>query len=326
MYKIIPQKLQAGDEIRVIAPAKSFRRKFVEENLDKTIFYFKEEFGLTVSLGKHVFESDEFETAPLEHCLNDLDDAFLDKNVKGVLTVFGGTNSNQLLKYIDYGLIKQNPKILCGLSDITALTNALYAKIGLVTYSGPHFTVFGTDYNLEFTKEYFTKALFSAEDYTVKPSSIYFDSRSAGEDPLHNEGHWIMNEGFAEGCVVGGNLITFNLLQGTEYFPLLKDTIVFIEDNAKENYRAFENHLQSLILQKDFDLVRGLLIGRFQKESGVTQDLLRKIISTKKELRNIPIIANVDFGHTVPMITLPIGGHMQIKAGKNISEITIQIY
>ena len=135
-----------------------------------------------------------------------------------------------------------------------------------------------------------------------------------------------MQEGSAEGYAVGGNLITLNLLQGTEYYPSLKDKIVFVEDNDKEIFRAFENHLQSLILQKDFNTIRGLIIGRFQKESRLTRELLQKIIDTKKELKNVPIIANVDFGHTVPMITLPVGGYIEMKIRKDNSEISVEVF
>lgn len=327
MNVVSPQKLKAGDEVRVIAPAKSFREDFVKNKLDKTIEYFKNEFGIKITLGKYVFEVDEFDTASKEHRLEDFHNAFADPNVKGVLTVLGGTNSNQLLKDIDYDLVAKNPKIFCGLSDITAIANALYSKTGIITYSGPHFTVFGKNQNLEYTNEYFRKALFSSEPFVLKPSSVFFDSRSEKEEPVENiDGYWVMQEGEAEGYSIGGNLVTLNLLQGSEFYPSLKDKIVFLEDNNKENFRAFENHLQSLILQADFDSVRGLIIGRFQKESGVSRELLGKLIATKKELKNLPIIANVDFGHTVPMVTIPIGGYFKMIAQKDNPQIFIDTF
>ncbi len=327
MNVVSPQKLKAGDEVRVIAPAKSFREDFVKNKLDKTIEYFKNEFGIKITLGKYVFEVDEFDTASKEHRLEDFHNAFADQNVKGILTVLGGTNSNQLLKYIDYDLVAKNPKVFCGLSDITAIANALYSKTGIITYSGPHFTVFGKNQNLEYTNEYFRKALFSSEPFVLKPSSVYFDSRSGKEEPIENtDGYWVIQEGEVEGYSIGGNLVTLNLLQGSEFYPSLKDKIIFLEDNNKENFRAFENHLQSLILQTDFDSVRGLIIGRFQKESGVTRELLEKLIATKKELKNLPIIANVDFGHTVPMVTLPIGGYLKINAQKDNPQISVDTF
>ena len=127
---MIPPKLQPGDEIRVIAPARSLgiispeNREIATKRL--------EELGFTVSFSDHVEEQDEFDSSSLQSRIADLHAAFEDKNVKGMFTVIGGFNSNQLLKYIDYDLIKKNPKILCGYSDITALSNAIYAKTGMV--------------------------------------------------------------------------------------------------------------------------------------------------------------------------------------------------
>ena len=89
--------------------------------------------------------------------VEDLNEAFRDENVKAILTVIGGFNSNQLLDYIDYEAIKNNPKIFCGFSDITALSNAIYAKTGVVTYSGPHYSSFGMLKGFEYSLEYFKK-------------------------------------------------------------------------------------------------------------------------------------------------------------------------
>lgn len=89
--------------------------------------------------------------------IKDLHEAFLDNNVKMILTAIGGYNSNQLLRYIDYDIIKNNPQIICGFSDITALLNAIYTKSGLVTYSGPHFSNFGMNKGLEYTIRYFNE-------------------------------------------------------------------------------------------------------------------------------------------------------------------------
>ena len=133
-----------------------------------------------------------------------------------------------------------------------------------------------------------------------------------------NEGYWIINKGEAHGKIVGGNLITFNMLQGSPFMPDISDAILFFEDNDKESFRAFANHLQSVINQPNFHKVIGLVIGRFQKGSEMTQILLKKIIKAKKELSTIPVAANVDFGHTVPMITFPIGGQLTLKVGRRV--------
>ena len=136
-----------------------------------------------------------------------------------------------------------------------------------------------------------------------------------------NEGFWIINKGNAEGKIVGGNLCTLNLLQGTQYMPSLKDSILFIEDDYEVTAATFNRDLQSLIQQKDFKYVKGIVIGRFQNASKVTREQIRFIIETKAELKNIPIVANVNFGHTNPSITFPIGGTMRLKIDKTVELI-----
>jgi muramoyltetrapeptide carboxypeptidase LdcA involved in peptidoglycan recycling len=320
MNNIYPDKLNVGDEIRVIAPAKSFKPEFTEE-MKKIAIERLESLGLKVSFGKYVNEINEFESTTIEHRLEDLHNAFRDESIKGILTILGGTTSNQLLKYLDYDLIKSNPKILCGLSDITSLANAIHTKTGLVTYSGPHFTLFGAEKQTDYTIDYFKKCLFTEDTIEVKPSEMFCNNRWDSEE-IKNYGFWIINNGEAEGTIIGGNLITLNLLQGSEYMPDLTDSILFLEDNDKESIRAVENHLQSLIHQPTFNKVKGILFGRFQIGTKMTKDILTQIVKTKKELDDIPVLANLDFGHTTPMITFPIGGECKVNTENKLVEIT----
>ncbi len=204
------------------------------------------------------------------------------------------------------------------MSDITALASAIYRKTGLVTYSGAGFTLFKESNTVNYTLEYFQKALFSKDHIVVEPSRLYSDKRTVDE-VRKNEEYWVMNEGEAQGTSIGGNLITMNMLQGSDFMPDLLGSILFIEDNEKESNRAFANHLQAIINQPNFFGVQGLVIGRFQDGTQMNRELLNKILKSKPELQHMPIIANVDFGHTVPMITFPIGGEVRIKATSDAS-------
>ena len=130
---MIPDKLKKGDEIRVISPARSL--SIISQEMRDIAIKRLTDIGFKVTYAKHVEEKDDFNSSSIKSRVDDLHSAFKDKNVKGILTVIGGFNSNQILRYLDYDLIKQNPKILCGFSDITALSNAIYRKTGLVTYS-----------------------------------------------------------------------------------------------------------------------------------------------------------------------------------------------
>ena len=324
--KIYPAKLKAGDEVRIIAPSRSLA--IVSEEVRRIANKRFSDLGLKISFGKHVEEKDEFASSSIESRIEDLHEAFGDKNVKAIITVIGGFNSNQLLKYLDWDLIRNNPKIFCGYSDATALSNAIFTKTGLISYSGPHYSNFGEELYFDYTLEYFKKCIFSEDPFEIIPSKQWSDDawykNQKDRTLIKNEGFLVINEGSAFGTIIGGNLGTLNLLQGTEYFPTLENSILFIEDDDESLPHTFDRDLQSLIHLPSFSGVKGIVIGRFQKASKMTNDLLIKIIKTKKELDNIPIIANLDFGHTDPKITFPIGGeaNLIVKERKVKLELT----
>ncbi len=325
MNKLIPLKLQRGDLIRVISPSRSLM--LIGEETKKTANKRFEDMGLILSFGKHVNEKDDFVSSSIESRIEDLHEAFTDKKVKAIITVIGGFNCNQLLHYIDWDLIKNNPKILCGFSDITALNNAIYAKTGLITYSGPHYSTFGQKLYFDYTLEYFKKCLLSTEQFNINSSKEWSDDswyiNQNKRELIPNEGFFVIHEGEAEGTIIGANLCSLNLLQGTEYMPSLTDTILFIEDDYESAPHTFDRDLQSLIHQPGFERIKGIVIGRFQKASKMTNDLLKQIIETKKELKYIPVITNVDFGHSDPKITFPVGGLATIKVSQNNSQLQI---
>ena len=314
MKKIYPKKLEKGDEIRVIAPSCSMaiiseaNRKIATDRLESS--------GFKVTFGKHVEEIDEFRSSSIKSRVADLHQAFLDKKVKAVFTVIGGFNCNQLLKYINWNIIKNNPKIFIGYSDTTALQNAIFAKTGLITYSGPAWSTFGQKLHFDYTMDYFKKCLLTNDSIDIKPSEKWTDDAWYKDQDkrvlIKNEGWLIINKGKASGTILGANLCTLNLLQGTEYMPNLKNSILFIEDDEETKPTNFDRDLQSLIHLPSFKNIEGIVIGRFQKASEMTNEKLIQIIKTKAELKNIPVIANVDFGHTSPIITFPIGGEANI--------------
>jgi len=319
MNTMFPKKLKAGDEVRVIAPAMSLAiiSKETREIANKRI----EDLGLKLTFSKHVEEMDDFASSSIELRIEDLHEAFSDKNVKAVFTVIGGFNSNQLLKYIDWDLIKNNPKIISGYSDITALNDAFFAKTGLVTYSAPQYSTFGQKLYFDYSLDYFKKCLMTDDPFGIKPSESWSDDAwykdQNNRKLIPNEGWLIINEGETEGTILGANLCTFNLLQGTEYMPSLKDSILFLEDDYTSKVYDFDRNLQSLIHLPDFSGVKGMVIGRFQKESEMTNNLLSQIIKTKRELNNMPVLANVDFGHTSPIISFPVGGTCKLGVAKD---------
>lgn len=324
---MIPPKLKAGDGVRVITPARSLAMPWINEELkEKAIQRFKE-LGLNLSFAEYVNEIDDFNSSSIQSRVSDLHEAFSDKSIQLVITVIGGFNSNQLLRYLDYDLIKANPKILCGYSDITALANAIYTKTGLVTYSGPHFFSFGDKQGFDYTLEYFKKCLLEDKPFEIKPSPKWSDDKWANDQEnrnfVENDGFWIINEGEAGGKIIGGNQCTLNLLQGTEFMPDIQDSILFLEDDDEAHVATIDRDLQSIIHQPGFEKVRAIVFGRFQPATKMTRELLTQIVKSKKELNPLPVIGNVDFGHTTPIITFPIGGTAKLLARNN--EVKLEI-
>ncbi len=311
-----PASFQVGDEVRVIAPARSLA--LISQECQMIANNTLADLGLHLSFSEFVAERDDFDSTTIAHRVQDLHNAFRDTRVKGIVSVIGGYNSNQLLNYIDWDIIKHNPKIFCGFSDITVLNNAIWAKTGLVTYSGPHYSSLGQKLHLEYTLEYFRKCLFSKDSFTVFPSQFWTD------DPWYlnqdarfqrpNPGMWILQTGEGHGTILGGNLCSLNLLQGTKFFPQANyPTLLFLEDTATTTPALFDRDLQSLLQAMSSRHIVGLVIGRFQEQSGISKEHLTAIIQSKRELAGKPIVANADFGHTDPRITFPIGGIASLK-------------
>jgi muramoyltetrapeptide carboxypeptidase LdcA involved in peptidoglycan recycling len=274
--------------------------------------------GLEVSFARHAESCDDFMSSSVAERVADLHEAFADPQVDGILTVIGGFNSNQLLRQIDYDLIAANPKVFCGFSDVTALANAIYARSGLITYSGPHYSSFGMARYFDYTEAGFRACLCDSKPLRVRPASGWSDDEwFLDQDHRRVESStrwWVINAGQARGRVLGGNQCTFNLLHGTEFMPDLDGSVLFLEDDAAVRPWDFDRDLVSIIQQPGFNGVRGLVIGRFQRASAVTRPLLEQIINTKPELSGLPVVANVDFGHTTPIFTFPIGGTVDVVA------------
>ena len=298
---MIPPKLKKGDEIRIIAPSGSLTRVRTDV-LERSLAYLDEN-GFRVTYSTNCREMDSFSSSSVESRAADLHEAFADSDVKAVMACIGGFNVNQILPYIDYDLIRANPKILCGYSDITALLNAVYARTGLVTYHAPHLAALGFLREREYTHKYLTACLMNEDPISVTPSE------TAGS-------YTVLQEGTCEGEIAGGNLCTLNLLQGTPYMPDLRDKVLFIEDdNIMGDYfpYEFDRNLQSLLQVSGAESVRGIVFGRFDESCRLTEDTIRAIVKGKVPA-GIPVVFGTDFGHVFPMISFPVGGRVKLSA------------
>lgn len=307
---MISNKLKHGDEVRVIAPSRNLTEVRQDVHHHAIDFWKKEGFNLTFS--KNSREVDKFHSSSIASRVEDIHEAFLAPNVKMVITCLGGFNANQLLRHLDYDLIAKHPKILCGFSDITALHNAIYAKTGLVTYHGPHYGTFAFDREAEYTRKVFFDCVMNDMPIVVTPSEAAAKYHT-------------IQEGACEGTIIGGNLCTLNLLQGTPYMPDMRDKVLFLEDdNIMGPYFSYEfdRNLESLLQIDGADTIKGIVFGRFDESCGLTIETITDIIQDKVPT-DIPVIFGADFGHVFPMITFPIGGTAKIYAGNDGAEIQI---
>lgn len=308
---IIPRKLQRGDEIRVISPSSSMERLGGMKSLEQAKETL-ERLGFKVSFGKNILAHDRMNSASIQERIEDLHEAFSDKNIQAILTTIGGFNSNELLPYLDFELIKNNPKIFCGYSDITALNNAIFAKTGLVTYSGPGYSAFRMEELQEYQSNMWLRAL-TSESYTLEKSEFWSsDAWYIPGRPRHlfsNE--WkVYNEGQAIGAVIGGNLSTILLLQGTPYFPTVEDPILFVEISEDSDKYDFARNLASLL--QVVETPKALIIGRFPQESETSVEDLLYILDKYPMLKKIPVMYDLNFGHTQPIFTFSIGGVLEV--------------
>ena len=317
---IYPPKLRRDDTVRVVAPSRS-RALVLEHDHSQLIEARFATLGLRLTYGEHVDERDSFDSASIESRVADLHAAFADPDVHGILTVIGGFNSNELLPHLDWDLIAANPKIFCGYSDITALQNAVLARTGLVTYSGPHWSTFGMRDHFDVTMDWFVRACFSRESFELQPADAWTDDLWFADQDHRilepNDGWWALHSGQCAGRLVGGNLCTLNLLQGTPYWPSLAGAVLAVEDDFQTDPATFARDLTSLLQQPDAAGIRGLLVGRFQRTSGLTRDLLEQILARQERVAGVPVLANLDFGHTSPLATLPVGGQVELTVSES---------
>lgn len=300
---MIANKLQPGDEVRVIAPSRNLTE--VRQDVHHHAINFWKQEGFRLTFSKNCREVGKFHSSSIASRVADLHEAFCDPNVKMIITCLGGFNANQLLPYLDYDLIKKHPKILCGYSDITALHNAIYSKTGLVTYHGPHYGTFTFENEPRYTRDTFFDCVMNENPIRVIPSGT--------------AKYETIQEGTCEGTILGGNLCTLNLLQGTPYMPDLRNALLFLEDdNIMGPYFCYEfdRNLESLLQTDGADTIRGIVFGRFEESCGLTGETIADIVRDKVPA-DIPVIFGADFGHVYPMFTFPIGGTGKVTASKD---------
>ena len=297
---MIPTKLKKGDTIGVIAPSNYIEKDDLEYiNASLALM---EASGFKVKFGKYVFENTlGYGTSP-EKRAADINWAFKDDEVKAIMCVKGGEDSNTTLDYIDYEMIKNYPKIICGFSDNTSILNAIHEKAGLVTYHGPTFKSL-TSWETGYAYKQFIKTFVENTESLIM-----------GEP---EEKYTTIQAGQATGELVGGNLSLFTKLVCGKYAVNVQNKILFLEELGFEAAPEMVNSNIYYLKQNGvFDKIAGLWIGNYEHPSKIS---LEKIITNAiGDEYKFPIIKSNNFGHIDKKIIIPIGTKAEINTNEKI--------
>lgn len=306
MRIIKPAKLRTGDVIGIIAPASA---PVDPTKLENGIRYIEKN-GYRVELGNNVSKINGYLAGTDQERADDLNSMFNNKYVKAIICLRGGYGASRILDKINYKLIRSNPKILVGYSEITALQMAILQKSGLVTFAGP---MVATDFGngvTPYTEDFFWRIISSNK----KIGRLKYPD---------NEKLVSITKGGASGRIIGGNLSVFAALTGTDYFPDLKGRILMFEEVDELPYKV-DRLLNQLRLLKVFKQIKGIILGRFvdcneHDTSKRTLTLGEVMEDYMKELK-IPVLYTFPHGHIKDKVTVPFGINVKMNASKGFVE------
>lgn len=291
---MIGERLCIGDTIGIICPSSAES----EEIINKGINFFQNK-GFNIKKGKYIYKRLGYLAGTDEERAYDLNNMFLDSCVKMILCVRGGYGCMRTLPYIDFNIIKNNPKIFVGFSDITTYLNSFYKKCDLITFHGP---MLNSKVEDEFTLKYLLNTIMHGyKPLTIKnPDNITTTSNS---------------DNTIEGILVGGNLSLICSTLSTAFEIDTTDKILFIEDVGEEPY-AIDRMLTQLLLANKLQVCKGIILGQFTKCSLPNYKrsfTLEEVLKDRILELNIPTLCNFMSGHDYPKLTLPIGANISIN-------------
>lgn len=303
--KIIkPRRLSKGDTVAVIAPSSGIEQEGFEKALRNL-----SDLGLKTKVGKYARGQNGFLAGSDRERLEDLHQAFGDRDVKAIWCVRGGYGSSRILPNLNFNLIRRNPKILIGYSDITALLAAISQKTGLVTFHGPGAASDFSDY----TKNHVVNTLMNpVKSYKVElaAENVVSECKMFKTETIR--------AGKCRGTLVGGNLSLLSALAGTSFaLKNLRGKILFIEEVNEKPYRI-DRMLTQLKESVDMRGLAGIALGVFKNcdsENPESQSLM-DVLTERLSGLNVPVIYGLSFGHIRNQFTLPIGIRTELDTEK----------
>lgn len=293
-----PERLKKGDRIGIIAPASPLEM----EEVWRAVPFF-EEMGLQVKLGKHIDNVYGYLAGTDEQRLADFHDMIADKAIKAIFCARGGYGTGRIAGLIDYQLIRQNPKIIWGYSDITYLLTSIRQESGLVTFHGPMPAS-------DIAKESFDEFSISLFQQLFKPAPLFYTEDIT---PLTT-----IVPGETTGEIVGGNLSLLVSTLGTPHEIDTEGKLLLLEDIGEEPYRV-DAMLNQLKLADKLHHTAGVMVGDFaaaepgkEKSSLSLEQVFHHYLSPLKG----PVISGFKIGHCMPNFSLPLGASAELSTSK----------
>jgi muramoyltetrapeptide carboxypeptidase len=298
-----PKRLKAGDTVALVSPSGATATRFevtlVKENM--------EALGFKVKFGDHLLDRYGYLGGTDEDRAADLTAQFADPKVSGIVAMKGGWGCARMLPHLDYDLIRANPKVFIGYSDITALLLGLYAKTGLVGFHGP----IGLDPWNSFTVGWFRRVIMDGEAVVMRNAADPTDRLTPREHRVQT-----IFPGETSGVLLGGCLSIVSTILGTPYVPSWKDAILFVEDVNEEIYRI-DRMLTHLKLAGVLDQARGFIFGRCTDcgpGQGYGALTLEQVLDDHIKPLGIPAWYGSMIGHIPMKFTIPVGVPARIDA------------
>lgn len=304
-----PRRLRPGDTVGLVSPASP-----VAEALDVQLAVESfEAMGLRVRMGRFARERHGYFAGSDRERAADLEAMFRDESVAAVFALRGGWGSARILPLVDFEVIRANPKVLLGYSDVTALLNAAWARAGLVGFHGP----MGVSRWGSYAYGYFRRVLFDAE-------AVQFSNPTGrGDDLVQRENRvQTITPGTARGRLAGGNLSVLTGIVGSGYLPDWEGTILFLED-VDEGIHRVDRMLTQLALAGVLGRIRGFVFGRCTdcdastpSGGGYGSPTLQEVIEQHVAPLGIPAWTGAMIGHFADQWTVPVGGEVEIDAAR----------
>ncbi|MBT4138405.1 MAG: LD-carboxypeptidase [Candidatus Latescibacteria bacterium] len=296
MHPITPPKLHPKSTLGIVSPSGSFS----SEHLQPALTYLRDR-GFKVCEGQALYAQDRYLAGTDEERANDLNTMFANPEIDAIFVSRGGYGSARLLDGLDWEIIGQNPKPLIGLSDTTALQLGLFAKTGLVSYSGLALCSDITPNGID----------------PVTEKAVWNVLCDQAFEPV--EGLKPIREGNFSGPLIGGCLSLVTSLVGTSYLPSVDNAIIFLEDVNEPPYRI-DRMLNQLRMAGVFDTVSGVVFGQFMggEPDEIGEGSAQNVLEDFADRVACPVYTNLPYGHQKSRRVMPVGLKGEVRDGRMV--------